>query len=225
MSAVNWKSVPVYKRSASYARENGEIELFRESNKANSLCRTAVESAIREAFDGFYLGKDCEKPVIEEFGIERVCYVLAITLRVKNSDGRFSVDNRKWAKSYPISEDPEDEQDVLNSSVMAVVESHPAVLEGFVNRVRAIAEIFSSGAKKEHAQDVKEKAGEKVSTDYEKVCEIQKLLWKDDDMMCQETLFALQEKFADYALEVAMREGRCDDLVKTFPWLYKTRLD
>lgn len=56
---------------------------------------------------------------------------------------------------------------------------------------------------------------------YEKIKEIQKLAWKDDDRMDQDTLFDLQEGIADLALAIATNEGMTDDLVKTFPWLYE----
>ena len=60
------------------------------------------------------------------------------------------------------------------------------------------------------------------SNDYDMVKEIQALLWENDDLMDQDTLFALQKKVSEYALTIAEREGKCDDLVKTFPWLYET---
>ena len=46
------------------------------------------------------------------------------------------------------------------------------------------------------------------------------LLWKDDDMMDQDTLFELQNEFAGLLLDVAIKAKKTDDLVKTFPWLY-----
>lgn len=58
---------------------------------------------------------------------------------------------------------------------------------------------------------------------YENIKKIQGLLWKDDDRMDQETLFDAQEEMADFALEVARFEGECEDLVKTFPWLYNVK--
>lgn len=43
----------------------------------------------------------------EQFGHERILYVLAITIRQKDWDGRFSADNKQWAKSVPIAENPD----------------------------------------------------------------------------------------------------------------------
>ena len=56
---------------------------------------------------------------------------------------------------------------------------------------------------------------------YEQIKEIQSLAWRDDDRMDQETLFELQDKIAELALQIASREKKVDDLVKSFPFLYK----
>lgn len=56
---------------------------------------------------------------------------------------------------------------------------------------------------------------------YENLKKIQKLLWKDDDLMRQETLFELQELVAELTLKAAEKENKVDDLLKNFKWLYK----
>jgi predicted nucleotidyltransferase len=72
-------------------------------------------------------------PVLEEYGKERLAYILACTLQYKSWDGRFSIGNKAWAESIPVGEN-------INRGVDAnmdyVVESHPAVLDGFVNFAR-----------------------------------------------------------------------------------------
>ncbi len=94
----------------------------------NVACKLAIEKGIKENYDGLRLGKDFEEDIIREHGIDRVLYVLANTVQQKSWDGRFSSDNKKWAKGYAISED------TLNRCF--VVESHPAVVDGFINRIR-----------------------------------------------------------------------------------------
>jgi hypothetical protein len=51
--------------------------------------------------------------------------------------------------------------------------------------------------------------------------EIQKIVWKDDDLMDQNTLFELQHKLANLVLGVANDLNKGHDLVELFPWLYK----
>jgi len=55
---------------------------------------------------------------------------------------------------------------------------------------------------------------------YEQLKEIQKLIFKDDDRMEQDTLFDLQEKIALLTLQVAQQEEKTEDLIKSFKWLY-----
>ena len=58
---------------------------------------------------------------------------------------------------------------------------------------------------------------------YAQIKSIQKTAWADDDMMNQETLFDLQDKIAKLALIIARDEGKLEDLVKAFPFLYKSK--
>jgi len=56
---------------------------------------------------------------------------------------------------------------------------------------------------------------------YNELKEILKLSFKDDDRMDQDTLFDLQDRMTDLTLRIAQKENKTDDLVKSFPWLYK----
>ena len=56
---------------------------------------------------------------------------------------------------------------------------------------------------------------------YNELKKVQELLWKSDDLMDQDTLFELQEYVAKVILSVAKKEKKIDDLIKSFPWLYK----
>ena len=94
----------------------------------NIACKLSIEEGIKQNYDGLHLGKDFEKDIIREHGIGRVLYVLANTVQQKSWDGRFSSENKKWAREYQIPED------TLNRCF--IVESHPAVVDGFINRIR-----------------------------------------------------------------------------------------
>lgn len=56
---------------------------------------------------------------------------------------------------------------------------------------------------------------------YEEIKNIQKLLWKHDDLMDQETLFEVKELVIKLALRIAEKEKKTDQLIKDFPNLYK----
>ncbi len=58
---------------------------------------------------------------------------------------------------------------------------------------------------------------------YKTLKKIQALLWKGDDMMDQDTLFELQDFVATEILKQAQKEGKVDDLLKDFGFLYKRK--
>ena len=131
------KQIPVYRQTGMYARENGELEQFRQSNVANIACRAAIEKAIAENFDGMRLRADAAEQVLSEFGAERVLFVLANTVQHKDWDGRFSRENKAWAAAFSI------EPDMvmgMDRRVQFIVNSHPAVLDGFIRMAREAAQ-------------------------------------------------------------------------------------
>ena len=131
------KQIPVYRQTGMYARENGELEQFRQSNVANIACRAAIEKEIAENFDGMRLSADAATRVLEAFGSERVLFVLANTMQHKDWDGRFSRENKAWAAAFSI--DP-DVVMGMDRRVQFIVNSHPAVLDGFIRMAREAAQ-------------------------------------------------------------------------------------
>ena len=132
----NMKQIPVYRQTGMYAREHGELNQFRQSNVANIACRAAIEKAIAENFDGMRLKADAAAQVLSEFGAERVQFVLANTVQQKSWDGRFSRENKAWAAAFSI------EPDVvmgMDRRLQFIVNSHPAVLDGFITMTRKAA--------------------------------------------------------------------------------------
>ena len=98
---------PVYKHPSQYAREHDELPLYRASNKANIACKLAIESAISEYYYDNCLHKGGVQQVIQQFGKERMLYVLANTVQQKDWDGRISRDNKEWAKAIPVVSNPD----------------------------------------------------------------------------------------------------------------------
>ena len=81
-------NIPVYMQSAEYAIEHDELPAYRESFRVNMACRDALESAIHESYHDYCLdtGKAAAQ-VAAQFGMERVAYVLANTVRAFDHDG------------------------------------------------------------------------------------------------------------------------------------------
>ena len=127
-------ALPVYKYPASYAREHDELEAYRASNKANIACKTAIETAIREHYHDNSLSREAVKQVVDQFGYDRTLHILAITVREQDWDGRFSHDNKQWAGTIPVFENPDQWGDNRNREF--VVSSHPGLTDMFVTWTR-----------------------------------------------------------------------------------------
>ena len=138
------------KKRSSYARQHGEIAIYQRSSVANVACRNAIEEAIRQNFDGMRLDVRGAKKVLEAFGAPRVLLVLANTVQQKAWDGRFSVENRKWAQTYEL---PADEGMAGDRRGAYVVQSHPAVLDGFIQQTRRLVQERTLQQNKERLQD------------------------------------------------------------------------
>jgi len=123
----------VYPFSAAFAKNNGDLEMWRENHQMNIACKKAIEKVISEEFNGYRLGKDAADRVIDEFGYDRVNWVLANTLQKYSYDGRLSRENLEWAKGFYF---PEDKVGSVDHRDEFTVNSHPAVLDGFVNQAR-----------------------------------------------------------------------------------------
>lgn len=111
------------------ALEQAQAKMEHETKVA---CKNAIEKAIAEKFDGYRLPKDTAEGVIQEYGSERVSYVLANSVMHKREDGRFSPENKEWAKAI--------EPYAMVKNEDMVVDSHPAVLNGFINQTRQYIE-------------------------------------------------------------------------------------
>lgn len=122
----------VYLHSPDTARQNGELEEYRESKRINAACAKAVDKAIDDRNYKLYhydLATAVEN-VISEYGADRLNCVLANSVRYKDYDGRFSRDNREWANTVPL-------PDIDRGSLAAfVADAHPAILDGFINQAR-----------------------------------------------------------------------------------------
>lgn len=128
--------VPIYPHTGAYAKAHGELDTYRASHQEDMACKKMIEDVIRSNFDGMHLNKSAAKLVLDEFGAERTVRVLANTVQQKNWDGRFSPENKAWAQK----------QDILGvggDPIMCswfVVNSHPAVLDGFISQTRRMIE-------------------------------------------------------------------------------------
>ena len=129
-------STPVYRQTAAYAIEHGELDAYRASDKVNMQCKKAIVDAINENYhDNCLNTKAVSAQLASEFGLERVSYLLAVTVQFKDYDGRFSSANKAWAKSVPVI--PNGTEWGEDRNVYLVVDqAHPGLVDLLVTQVR-----------------------------------------------------------------------------------------
>ncbi len=120
---------PIYPYPAAYARENGELEQYRASMKSLDACKCAIDSAIRDHWNGMNFARDSAKGVLKEFGPEKVSFILAYTVREKNFDNRFSGHNASWAATVSL-------HGMAPGRESCTLESHPAKVDLFIDAAR-----------------------------------------------------------------------------------------
>ena len=61
------KNIPVYRHSAAYAVEHGELEAYKTSRVAGVACRDAIEKAVAKHYRDNCLNKVGAREVIDEY--------------------------------------------------------------------------------------------------------------------------------------------------------------
>ena len=158
--AATFAELPIYRQNAAYAREHGELEQYRVSRQANIACKEAIEEAIRQSYDGKRLLDGTAAKVMQQFGTERVMYVLANTIQQKEWDGRFNYYNKEWAKKVDIPPNPDSFGFERNSEF--VVDSHAGLTDLFVSQARREAERSPRLSVREQIERAQEKAEKKT---------------------------------------------------------------
>ena len=105
-------------------------------------CGSDIEKGISTHFDGVHLNTDFIANLYALYGEERMNYVLASTVQMSESDGRFNPDNKAWAKGISVNNSDEDRRKFY-------VTSHPALLDGFITAYRKYVKEFKEQLDKE----------------------------------------------------------------------------
>ena len=90
-----------------------------------------VDGSFLEEYDEFNIGVQFKAAatVSITYGMERVSMVLSNTIQLQDWDGRYSRRNKEWAKTIP-----NDNPETVRCGY--ALNSHPAVLDGFIDLVR-----------------------------------------------------------------------------------------
>lgn len=123
-------------QSAEYAREHGELDRYRASNKANLECADAITEAINDNYSANCLNTDAAYAAVSQrYSAERIGYVLASTIREADWDLRYSRSNKVWAATVPTSDDVDDRGRQRHP---ARVSAHPGLVDLFAEKYRNV---------------------------------------------------------------------------------------
>ena len=113
-----------------------------EATMISRNCGSDIEKGISTHFDGMHLNTDFIANLYALYGEERMNYVLASTVQMSESDGRFNPGNKAWAKGISVNNSDEDRRKFY-------VTSHPALLDGFITAYRKYVKEFKEQLDKE----------------------------------------------------------------------------
>ena len=125
---------PIYLIPFEEAVSTGEVKLYHASMAVNMDCARAIDKAIADFYKGEYIYdlKSAVQSVITEYGAERTKFVTAVHLRRSDFDGRFSKENKNWAKTLNITH--------FEEFKFIHMKTHSSILDGFTDRLRKITE-------------------------------------------------------------------------------------
>lgn len=118
---------PLYPWSLQDAIAHDEVRDWWDSYRENCDCARAIEKAIADHYHDHIL-EDGAWEIIARYGFDRVNWVLANTVQEKDHDGRFSPNNKEWAKGFYIPSD--------DVRWHFCVDAHPGLTNLFVNQIR-----------------------------------------------------------------------------------------
>ena len=126
---------PLYEKPFDEASNRGEVSAFRLSSRADNMCKTAIEAAIGDNYSDNRLNPEGAKKVVENFGLDRVKKILALTVIVKDWDKRITPENKAWAKSVR----PNDVKEKIDLSLV-IDRVNPGLTDIFIKQVKKMEE-------------------------------------------------------------------------------------
>jgi hypothetical protein len=132
---------PIYRTSWSDAMKLGEQEKWRESQAENIRCRDFLDKQVGQYYSNYSLDtENILRNSISEFGWDRTMHVLASHVQHYDYDGRFSSQNKDWAKGFyvPRPSDLEKQRDryLRDHTTDFLLNSHNVLVDGLVGRVQ-----------------------------------------------------------------------------------------
>ena len=126
---MNKEYIPLYRGSRDAAKLADELELWARSYAENISCAKAIVRNIGAGYDGSRLDQDTARRVIDEFGYDRVNWVMAATVQQGGHERRISDENKSWAAAFRM---PPHRTETIDYRV----DSPPGLLDIFINQAR-----------------------------------------------------------------------------------------
>lgn len=123
----------VYPYSYEEARARGQTAQHRRSYRLNVECALSIRAASTLNLANGHVPIGHVRGVLEDYGPERVMWVLANTIQLRKDDTRYTEDSRRWAENFPIPADPYKNG---NLRFGYIIEGWPPYVMEFLNLAR-----------------------------------------------------------------------------------------
>jgi hypothetical protein len=132
---------PIYRSSWSDAKEHDALDKWRESQAENIRCRDFLNEQVAQYYNDSTLdSENIIRNSVDEFGWDRTMWVLANHVQHYDFDGRFSSQNKAWAKGIyiPRAADWEKQRDpyLRDYTTDYLLNSHNTLSDSLVSRVQ-----------------------------------------------------------------------------------------
>ena len=120
-------AVDFYRYSYRTAEHDGDVEEYRASRDENRRCADFIQNPQTGLYANAYKDNVVDKDrtyldkCIREFGMQRMMFIIANTVKMSNPDGRWSLEVKEWAKDFMASHTSESADSYLSQIHTGVV--------------------------------------------------------------------------------------------------------
>ncbi len=163
----------VYPYSYEEARARGQTAQHRRSYRLNVECALSIRAASSLNLANGHVPLENVREVLEDYGPERVMWVLANTIQQRGSDTRYTEESRRWAENFPIPADSYKNGDLRFGYL---IEGWPPHVAEFLDLARAEIAAARGAETQKRQKKAKEKQEERQEAKQEKKQSIRKQL-------------------------------------------------
>lgn len=175
---IGISEIPLYQETFEYATQNMEEGLYWHSYHCNIACAHDIQEAIADHYDGFRLESHAADDVLRKYGKDRTFFVLANTIHFMRDDGRVSLDNIRWADTFPLHKGNSVEEQ--NHKHFMVRGQHPGLFDLFVKSTRREQEQEKKPTLSEQIKRVKNAMQPQASIERKKERITGTIKWQND---------------------------------------------